>query len=238
MKLPNIPGTSPMVCGSVFCSEEKGYFISRNTSAINAYELWLFDGQLNSWTKLADFPSTTSISQNVLIWNLTLNGSVLYVLDNKMMMWMYYAPPKDNWWCIPDSKYPGMGLVNAARVSSTSGVVVGLGSNGLGEYYNDIWQFDLSTRKWIKKKDFPGETRNQNWTCFEVNNKIYFIASLTSTSATTQNSWIYDIQNDIWISMSNGNTPFYNLEGQSFNINDEIYVFGGSVFWKFNPYDQ
>jgi N-acetylneuraminic acid mutarotase len=116
-------------------------------------------------------------------------------------------------------------------------IITGLGLNEVTPFYLvDIWEYDVITKIWTQKNNFPGTGRNAVFSCV-VNGKGYIIGGSNSSG---DQVWEYLFENDSWTQKSN--FP----EGQrryltGFVLNNEIYLGTGdgadyeNDFWKYNP---
>lgn len=116
-------------------------------------------------------------------------------------------------------------------------IITGLGLNEVTPNFpTDIWEYDVITKIWAQKNNFPGTGRNAVFSCV-VNGKGYLIGGSNSSG---DQVWEYLFESDSWTQISN--FP----EGQrryltGFVLNNEIYLGTGdgadyeNDFWKYNP---
>lgn len=119
-------------------------------------------------------------------------------------------------------------------VLNNKGYIVGGTSSPLNaEGTNEVWSYDLSSRTWTQKNNFPTNML-RDAIAFNVNNKVYLFGGITGYNSGTKlyspYIWEYDPLNDQWI---NKGTPpdFKNtLRVQTTGVvyNNKIYFGTGS----------
>ncbi|MGD1894382.1 MAG: Kelch repeat-containing protein [Cyclobacteriaceae bacterium] len=103
------------------------------------------------------------------------------------------------------------------------------------------WQFDVATRQWTQKADFPGDL-SIDPQAFSVDDKGYIVSSVSEQQVAC---WEYDPQQDRWTRKTD--FPDYGREGNaafSFGVNGKGYLSGGygggyslQSVWEFDPQD-
>ncbi|MCB0646639.1 MAG: hypothetical protein KDC49_08245 [Saprospiraceae bacterium] len=119
-------------------------------------------------------------------------------------------------------------------------IITGMGFSGMSPqtgYFTDLWEYDVTTKIWTQKNNFPSNGRSRAFSCV-VDGKGYIIGG---ASLATGEVWEYDPENDSWIQKSN--FPGGTIEYQAgFVIGSKVYVGGGdgslgytNEFWEYNP---
>jgi N-acetylneuraminic acid mutarotase len=143
--------------------------------------------------------------------------------------------PADNWSelnAIPN------GVERYGMISFSFGnkIITGLGRKFLSPNYpTDIWEYDVITKIWTQKNNFPGAGRNGVFSCV-VNGKGYLFGGYNNSGEV----WEYDPHNDTWTQKNNfpGGSRQY-LAG--FPFGNKVYLGTGdgagyeNDFWEYTP---
>ncbi len=145
--------------------------------------------------------------------------------------------PADNWSelnAIPN----GVERYGMFTFSFGNKIVTGLGRKVLNPNYpTDVWEYDVITKIWTQKNNFPGVGRFAVFTCV-VNGKGYLIDGYNNIGEV----WEYNPITDTWIQKSNfpGGDREY-IAG--FTIGNKVYMGTGddsftgyeNDFWEYTP---
>lgn len=91
--------------------------------------------------------------------------------------------------------------------TANKGFVFG-GKNENGIYFNNVWQYEVSTNSWTEKTALPSLGR-AGAACFVIDSIAYIISGETSLSSATNEVWAYNMVNDTWVQKNN--LPFDGL---------------------------
>ena len=154
-----------------------------------------------SWTQLADFPSTPRDDGSVFVINnkaycftgvgptgCTGNG---YVFDVATETWSAMASlPAGN-----ERQYA------AAFTYSNIGYMMG-GLNCSNIRLNDFWQYTPTTNSWTALPDFPGIGR-LGTSNFIIKNKVYIIGGILVNGTICNEVWEYNFTTSTWLQKNN-----------------------------------
>ena len=128
----------------------------------------------------------------------------------------------------------------AVSIPSIGKAYVGCGSDGLGGFLSDFWEFDPSTGKWKLVAHYPGNATVNSF-AFSIGSKCY-VGGGDVGGSMADDFWEYDPVKDKWTRMADlpagrRSSPF------SFSIGTTGYMGGGyneswmptSDFWAFDP---
>lgn len=154
-----------------------------------------------TWTKIADFPSTERDDGTYFtIGNTTFCGTGLktgFVLARDMHAFNMTTEVWDTATALPT----GMERQYACGFSyNTSGFIFG----GIADnnYLNDLWKYDAGTKKWQSLSALPAAGR-MGASCFVINDTAYIIGGKTATASSVNEVWAYSILTDKWTSKDN-----------------------------------
>lgn len=143
-------------------------------------------------------------------------------------------------------KFPGTGSVGLFKLVSQKAYALMNGKEA-SKPNNEIWEYDLTAKKWTRKADFPGTPRDGG-IAISINGKLYFGTGNEYTKArpgyatTLKDWWEYDPATDKWAQKADMPETAYDLGG--FNANGKAVVgmgltFGGTNnregWWEYNP---
>ncbi len=146
------------------------------------------------------------------------------------------------------SQFPGTGYVGVFKQIDKKAYA--LMNYNLGEStkpFNELWEYDLVAKKWIRKADFPGTARLDGITLV-INNKLYFGTGNEYTKAkpgfatTLKDWWEYDPATDKWTQKADFPLTAYNLSGFTTGTKAVAGIglsFNSSInresWWEYNP---
>ena len=100
----------------------------------------------------------------------------------------------DTWQAIADQPIGGRQLAVAFYVDGRG--YSGLGTDSLGNYYNDFWAYDPSSDSWTQVADFSGSAR-KSAVAFALSGKGYVVSG-QDTSGLLNDCWSYDPTSNTW----------------------------------------
>ncbi|MCX6283142.1 MAG: T9SS type A sorting domain-containing protein [Bacteroidetes bacterium] len=215
-------------------TSSKGY-IGTGGNLNNYYaDFWEYDPLTDDWTQKATFPGNPrkgavgfSVGGRVYIG--TGEGEGLF--EDFKDFWEY-NPSSDTWSQIPDLPDNDRSWAFSFSIGNKGYVGGGLGYNVTKDKYNSFWEYNVTTRNWSKKTDFPGGAP-YDAVGFAIGNKGY-------VSADDGTFWEYDPVYDVWTQKSNMDAP---IRGNAvgFAIGNIGFVCTGSnngqYFADVNRYD-
>ena len=196
-----------------------------------------FDGNLNFWSRVADFTDITDLGgQGIFI-----DGHIyfipyfrLFAGDTRKHFWKY-DPLLDVWTQLPD--YDIEVRDGETMISAADRGFIGLGSGQNSTILKDWWEYLPASGQWIRKTDYPGTSTELS---FAIGSKIY----LGSAGGSPGELWEYDPALDTWTEK----TPFpgeSRFNGTALGIDNKAYYgmgqFAGSSqtrlkeFWEYDP---
>lgn len=233
-KLTDFPGSSPQGISLGFSVNGKGYVLPnafiQNENLVQ--EFWEFDPETNAWTKKSN-PPATLIRSSACGFSI---GTKLYIGTGEIYepVWTLY---KDFWeweqttdtWT-KKADFPGEPRAHASGFSIGDKGYMGLGGvvgMGGGPVYQDFWEYDPATDKWIRKADFPG-SQQIGAVAFSAGNKGYVTAGwdIYAESTSYQDIWEWNQTENSWTMVGYfTGTPRTGAVGGS--IGNWGYVIGG-----------
>ncbi|MFK7948434.1 MAG: hypothetical protein AB8G11_12660 [Saprospiraceae bacterium] len=213
----------------------------------NGNSFWEYDASIDTWTQKANslnagMDGRTSFSSGFngyVVFGLSFNGTITY-LDT---LWKYNSF-SNTWHSTPN--VPNPSRVGAFGFSINNKGYIGTGYNSNlspTNYYEDFWEYDISSNTWTQKADFGG----QNWvnaTAFSINGKGYVGTGDEDGNHFQKDFWEYDPSTNTWTQKADfGGVGRRNAIG--FSINGKGYIGTGSNgtngnfylkdFWQYNP---
>lgn len=191
-QLPNFPGGAREFAKG-FAINGKGYIAmgqSYNYANIKYYDVWQFDPQDTSWTKVTTF---SNIDDNIPITSgLFVTDTKAYILYFKSL---YEFDPSD-YSLTPKAAFPAtspdlgpyyFAINNKAYQVSDIDNVTNL---------KTVYEYDATNDSWAQKNDFPGQGRAAAYS-FVINGMGY-IACGDYSSNPTQGQYVAVGLNDVW----------------------------------------
>lgn len=189
------------------------------------------------------------------------SNAVSFVINNKIYVGLGYSnsigfsevsndffefdPLADKWKAI--ASFPSTARANAISFVIKNKAYVGLGTNynrvGRSALYEDIFEYDPTTDKWIKKADFPGRRRDQP-VSFTIAEKGYFGTGNVDpfSPINTNEFWQYDPASDKWTQKASF-VSSARCRAFGFSIGQKGYIGGGennasakiNDFYEYDP---
>jgi len=133
---------------------------------------------------------------------------------------------------------PGVNRKAAVSFSINGKIYIGLGTNGAGGYYQDMWEYDTISEAWTQKSDLSGPGRAGAF-AMVMNNKAIIGTGEITGGARTNTVYKYEPVNDIWTPLSHfsGGVRSY---ASAFSTGPRGFVVGGddgnfqSDVWEYN----
>ncbi len=175
----------PTSGGAFFTINGKGYQIGGFDSTTNLYgsDNNAYDPVADTWTPKTPFSEAG------------LAGGYFFVINGKAYVGARernaseggsvsgysYDPVGDIWPPIAD--YPGNPSIGLCTFTIDSFGYAGLGGDGNGDYFNDMFKYNPSTNTWSRIASYPGKGRYNDFSSFVVNGKGYAGTGQTENSA-------------------------------------------------------
>ena len=233
VKKSNFPGVS-RIYPIGFSINGKGYL----GLGIQGNEFWEYNYSMDAWTKKSNFPGQGRV--NSVYFSTSKKGYMGLGYDGSSLFkdFWEYDPVSDKWTQLPD--YPGNANIYAAAFAVNDRIFVGTGCDGLnavGHANSDFWEYNASTKNWIRKSDFAGGKTNSAIS-FSINNYGYLGGGIKEDGNTTDNSfWEYDPVKDKW--SKKAYMLNFSTGGAYFSAGNKGYFGIGYMtspyFWEFNP---
>ncbi|MEP7170702.1 MAG: kelch repeat-containing protein [Bacteroidota bacterium] len=205
-------------------------------------DFWEYDRLTNVWTQKASFggaarelPTGFSIGNKGYAGLGTGIGLAIVYQD----FWEY--DPILNVWT-QKANFGGGIRCGAIGFSIGSMGYVGTGSDNLivGQFHNDLWQYNSVTDTWLQKTNVPGPLRCES-SCFAIGSKGYIIGGENSALNLLNDLWEYNSVIDAWTQKAN--LPSYPRgDAAAFVICDKGYFGIGDTLagflhdlWQYNP---
>lgn len=202
-----------------------------NTEYYN--DLWRYNPENDSWTKMADFPGAARANSTSFVINdkAYVTGGSSYG-DNDL--WEYNS--STNAWT-KKADYPGGCFSRGGSFSLNNKGYVGFG--WWGYTCKDFWEYDPQTDTWLEKAEFPGEAR-YGAVALSLNGKGYLATGVNQ--GTTKNYltdfWKYDPENDIWTQIDTNYPGEGRLEMIAGVIENKIIMGLGTNDTTGGPFDR
>lgn len=240
-----------------FSIGNKGYlcFGANTTGDVNWVwfkDLWQYDPDSDSWTKLQDFPGQARFNAvSFVIGNKAYVGTGNYRYNRwtpatYLNDFWEYDPTTDHW--TQKSPVPEEGRSGAIGMSIGDKGYIGLGFYYYDTRKKDWWQYDPTAGSWSRKADLPGEPR-YNAACFSIDQKGYVIGG--ANYSPFNDNWAYDPMTDSWmakptfpgearyaaLAFSVNNKGYYGLGSWATNLTD-LWKYSGDLVTMTCPPDQ
>lgn len=215
-------------------------------------DLWQYDPENDSWTKLQDFPGQARFNAvSFVIGNKAYVGTGNYRFNRwtnatYLNDFWEYDPATDHW--TQKTAVPEEGRAGALALS-----IMDKGYIGLGFYYYDTrkkdwWQYDPAIDQWSRKADLPGEPR-YNAAGFAIDQKGFVIGG--ANYSPLNDNWAYDPLTDSWtlkatfpgsaryaaLAFASGNKGYYGLGAWATYLTD-LWKYSGELITMNCPADQ
>ncbi len=209
-------------------------------------ELWEYDPATEYFVRKRDFPHGLDVEPKCFTsgnkgYAIISNGSNNYPGISTITELWEYDPDLDRWTRKAD--FPGLNRSAATAFSIGSKGYFAAGHYvdpyGYWYYLKDMWEYDPSTDKWTRKKDFPGSDRQLAY-AFSIGTNGYM--GIGATGWPQMSMYKYDAISDTWTGIGDyPGTGFIYING--FVLNNKGYLgMGGdnsghsfADFWEFDP---
>lgn len=215
------------------------YFFTPSNGVFVISELFNPNFQNNITCNNLNTGTVQNVIGNSVVINMQNANTVSCVFENKAnedVITGNFCTP-DSWSQIADLP---VSKSQAVSFSLLGRIYVGLGTDGSGNYSNDLWEYNPSTDTWTQKADFPGLSRIGG-ASFSLNNKGYVFAG-TDGASNFRDLWEYDPIFDVWTQKANIPVLTGRVGPAGFSLNGKLYVgtgFNGSIllsdFWQYDP---
>ena len=204
-------------------------------------DFWMYEPNLNTWTKKADYPSNTCDACIAFVRNNDIYvGSGFDGLNFTTELWKYNAL-SDKWTRLNDMNVVGRAV--AVSCNDSLHIYFGTGYHTMSE--NDWWEYSLQNDSWTQKKSMPDSGRG-NAVAFTLNNR-YFVTTGRHFGGDLTGGHViseiieYNPKMDVWY--NRGSIPASGRENAIvFTINGKGYIGLGennstvlNDLWCFQP---
>jgi N-acetylneuraminic acid mutarotase len=233
-----------------------GYSVLGNPQSDMLFKMRRFDLEKESWEYVNNFPAHLLNSGGYS----TIASEFCCVIENKGYMvashrkanhleeggnCIYrYDPQQDSWEYVttfPSTPRSGVtGFEIDGKIYIGCGVDFALYQDGMQNdrpfYHREFWCYDTRTNQWTQVARFPGELR-VGATGFSINGKGYVCFggspkgnwSYGLIIYETNDVWEYDPANNSW-ARKNDFPDFHRYAALSVNVNDRIFIAGGTYY--------
>ncbi|HEX2618246.1 MAG TPA: kelch repeat-containing protein [Flavobacteriales bacterium] len=157
-------------------------------------DLWAYDGDLDQWTQMHDYPS--SARNAVFCFAVGGKGYVCGGADNSYIYSdVAEYDPETNDWEVLDPLPVGPTAFGSAFVIDDKAYIVG-GDHGTDESA-DMYRFDPGTLQWTPRAPFIGPVR-QTAVAFTLNGKGWFGLGQTGYTTPFNDLYTYDPEANAW----------------------------------------
>ena len=213
-------GLGERCIGSGFC--QTSYF----------KDLWRYDPQDDSWSKMSNFPGTPRASSTSFVI-----GDKAYVTGGSSYgdndLWEY-DPSSDHWTRKAD--YPGSCYTRGISFALNNKGYVGFGwTDGTCK---DFWEYDPSTDTWMEKENFPGEARYDAISFASLDTGYLACGANQSYGVPNylNDLWKYDSANDKWTKINTKYPGKGRVNMIANTINNKIFMGLGTEDTSGGPY--
>jgi len=189
-------------------------------------ETWIYDFSNNSWTQMNPNQNPDSRWLHKLSYvgddKTLLFGGDRHGLVDLNDTWIYAL--SDNTWTLmnpqtsPETRYAyGLAYIGDDKALLFGGQV---GS----QVWNDLWIYDYSENNWTKK--YPNDNPSGRYgpaMCYLGNSKVILFGGSEQYGEQTNDTWIYDLNNNTWTLKNPPNNP----PGR--NSHDLVYIGNGKA---------
>jgi N-acetylneuraminic acid mutarotase len=185
---------------------------------------------------LAVVKSATSTQLNVIVPAGASTGKITVAVGTGSVNSAAIFTVTDHWTL--QNVFPGSFMGNALTFQIGNKVYLGMGegagSNNLGTWLKEFWQYDVIAKAWTQKASFPGKTGGYQ-VCFTAGDKGY--VALNFDVSGNLSLWQYDTALNTWSQKANfPGDPEYGMV--AFGINNYGYLgLGGTspIIWQYDP---
>lgn len=193
---------------AVFYNGHSAYLVSGygdnfspvNPAMISSFQTWRYDSTTDTWTRLSDFPGSSSANvafgMNGKAWLMSCS----FYANTTKEVWEYDIAT-DSWTRKTD--YPFSVQKNPVAFAENSKGYCGCGIRS-GNDPAEFWEYDPTNDAWIAKCPYPGVARGTQ--CLPVGAKAY-VGPGWSGHARTTDVYYYDQSTNSWIRTSDYDGP-------------------------------
>lgn len=214
---------------------DMGYFALGRSSASPYNDIFRYDPQNNTWSKLAPIPGYSSTMD-----------SPGFVIDGKIYvpaaghLWMY--DPASNSWT--EKSYPAeLGYFGGGAAFAINGKgYLGVGwVHEIGMDVNAFYEYDPVSDTWTRKANFPGQLRDNATSFSLMNGRGYVGLGLGKPEQVyLKDFWEYTPGTDTWTRIGDfPGTP--RCGARAYVIGSDVYILAGfgekyeNDMWKYSP---
>lgn len=166
-------------------------------------DLWEYNAKSDKWTRKADFPEKGRADASVFI--IKNEAYVLFGIEQaestigKEDVCVYDAD-KNTW--VKGADFPGTARIGATAFSvNNNGYVFG-GSDGFDKRYNDLWEYNSTSKSWNQQNPEPLPSARNDAFCFTIDSAAYL------GTGKIKNSKFGSGTNDFWCVCTKTNIDF------------------------------
>lgn len=198
-----------------------------SASSVEKSDFYRYDLINEQWDTLNNYPGNASR----LLFHAVADGKA-YVgggwdAGNPTNDFYEYNPSSDSWRAL--SNLPFGNRSSGISFSYQDTVYFGLGYNGPSDF-NDLWAYSVKDSSWTQKASYLGVGRIRAGAAASNNGSAIAGGgfSLGSSNSYHGDYYLYNIAANQWNSIS-GFTDSARAAFSSFNINNDVYIFGGAT---------
>jgi len=174
-------------CGFVIA--DTAYIIGgRESDGTTLSSVWAYSFATNSWVQKNDLPFG--------LWRASAiaNNSQGYLLHGKNesnesnSTLLDYQPITDSW--NSSSTFPASERSYSIIHTINNHLITGFGIDDLGNYYNDLWSFDLTNNTWNSLPS-SGISERKGGIGFSHNESIFYATGINSSNERLKDTWKY-----------------------------------------------
>jgi len=177
-------------------------------------EVWEYDPQADSWSRIADFPGPGRAIAIGDDWD----GKFYYGFGSNFGglsdLWVF-DPADESFTELPSC--PCIGRSHPALIAHNDKIYMGSGSSIMGDL-DDWWEYDIQTQVWTQKEDMPGGDRHHPF-FFAHENKVY-------VGGGHKTNWLeYNLDTEEWKEIDNA--PSGRVAGSQLSYKGKGLIIGG-----------
>ncbi len=155
------------------------YVIGGDTREDNAF--FAYSKNTNSWSILPNAPYAI----RKITTNFTYNNKQYFVLLESNLI-VSYTPATGSW--AEETVYPG-----SLGQGGAIGVVIGDRAYiGMANRSNEMWEYNFTTKEWVRKNDFTGRGQGTNAGVYTHNGLIYIVRVTDTQLPDPMELWVFE----------------------------------------------
>ena len=226
LKLPDYPGQGRLGVNALSIGNY-GYMGMGYDGSSGRPDWYRYNPSSNSWTQMADLPSTAGLWSSVTFVINNLGYIVTGAKSPGLSNQTYEYDPAGNSWAVR-AAFPGIARENAAGFAIGSKGYCGTGY-GNNTTLKDFYEYDQPSNTWSIRDSFPGLTRSG--ACgLSIGTKGYIgMGNNTSSTFNFQDFYEYDPTANSWTQRADFTLP-YIVEPCEYSWANAGYILGGFYY--------